>query len=289
MTLFDDIPEIDDFQLQDLDSEELESSFNEDDFDLPEDEFSGLDLDFEIDQRYIKPPKHKLTAAKRINYTNAKQFAQGIDFDAPLTIVDVPGNFIKGDLYEAILEVTGWSLERLDIHTLSYSKDNVDSWANLMNWTNPDGSPFVDRLNIIASDYFRSHYRTSLIPYMFEKLDIGDRFQFATCRTHKKTTVMVTTCGRKIFISGSGNERSSDNIEQLIFSTLPEAADAEMAANDRILSHFFQINHEVPKVVPQNNKTGDSIFVQKSLNSDKTWAATADIEDGKERKRRVRK
>ena len=149
--------------------------------------------------------------------------------------------------------------------------------AEARRWTNPDGSPFVKRLDIITSDYFRSHYKETLIPYMFEQLDIEDRFQFATCRTHKKTAILITTCGKFIYITGSANLRSSDNVEEITIITDESICLAKAAQADRIIEKFHHLNHGVPRIK------------KKALNSDATWEAVANLEDGSSRKSRGRK
>jgi hypothetical protein len=96
------------------------------------------------------------------------------------------------------------------ISTLSYSQDNIDSLHNLIK------GDFIQKLDIIVSDYFFAHERNKLIKETYEKLDIDSIFQLAVAGTHCKTYQFKTIGGKYIVIHGSVNMRSSSNIEQFV-------------------------------------------------------------------------
>ena len=62
----------------------------------------------------------------------------------------------------------------------------------------------------------------SLIPYIYKRLDVGNKFQLAVAGLHTKTVHFETLGGRKIVIHGSANLRSSGNVEQFTIEENPE-------------------------------------------------------------------
>lgn len=107
----------------------------------------------------------------------------------------------------------------MTISTLSMNQNNVDSLANLMH------GGYIGELNLIISVYFWANERSSLIPYIYEKLDIDNRFQLAVAGVHTKTCQFVTDGGRKVVMHGSANLRSSGNVEQFTMEENPELYD----------------------------------------------------------------
>ncbi len=93
---------------------------------------------------------------------------------------------------------------------MSLCQNNVDSLANLINGN------YIEELNLIVSDYFYSHERHGLIPYIYEKLDKENKFQLSVAGTHCKICIFETFCGKYVLIHGSANLRSSGNIEQIV-------------------------------------------------------------------------
>ena len=59
------------------------------------------------------------------------------------------------------------------ISTLSLSQNNVDSLVNLF-----EGN-YIDSLDLIISDHFFQHEKSALLPYIYEKLDVKNRFQLS--------------------------------------------------------------------------------------------------------------
>lgn len=198
--------------------EQDDFDFSDDVFDLDVAEFEGLedpdelDFTFETDQqRYINPGKKKV-GTKRVKYRNALQLAKEIGTikrdDRYFVFLD--GLFVYGDFIEAWIIENQYNVLEMTISTLSLSQNNVDSLVNLIN------GDYLQKLNMIVSDYFFSHERHALIPYMYQELDKGDNFQLAVARVHTKICLIKTECGREIIIHGSANLRTSGNVEQIV-------------------------------------------------------------------------
>jgi hypothetical protein len=79
----------------------------------------------------------------------------------------------------------------------------------------------VDRLTLMVSNYFYSHERHRLIAYLLEKLDMGDRFDLQVLRNHTKICLMEIA-NLRLVMSGSGNLRSSESVEQFVLQESPE-------------------------------------------------------------------
>jgi hypothetical protein len=129
--------------------------------------------------------------------------------------------------------------KEMTISTLSMNDNNVDSLANLLN------GGFVDRLNLIVSSYFFSHYRTTLVPYIYQELDREDRFQFAVAGSHCKICMMETYSGHHVVMHGSANLRSSSNIEQVMIEEGKALYDFNHEIQLAIVQKYATINHEV--------------------------------------------
>ena len=110
---------------------------------------------------------------------------------------------------------------------------------------------FVDELNLIVSDYFFSHERNGIVKYIYDELDIDNKFQLCVCRSHTKITAFETFCGNKIVIHGSANLRSSDNIEQF-----------NIEENKELYCYLYQINTDLIECYKTINK---------SIGVKKTW------------------
>lgn len=159
--------------------------------------------------RFIEPHDCEEIDEWRVKYKNAKKFADEIG-DCPLgfrAYAIVSGDFVFGDFIEALIVNNGWECHELTISTLSMSMENIDSLHNLI------AGDYVDNLNIIISHYYFANERQILMPYMYDKLDMDDRFQCAVASVHTKIAMIHTVCGKKIVIHGSANLRTSSNIE----------------------------------------------------------------------------
>lgn len=196
--------------------------------------------------RYIKPPKCREVPDHRLKYSLAEDLAKNILPERGCRyFVILDGKFIAGDFIEAFVVEHNLSVARMTISTLSMSENNVDSLANLLN------GGFVDELNLIVSDFFFSHERRNLIPYLYEQLDKDDKFQLAVAGTHCKTCIIETHTGLFFVIHGSANLRSSSNIEQIMIEENRE---------------LYDFNHDYQMRIIEKYKT-----IKKSIRHDKLW------------------
>jgi len=206
------------------------------DFDDSFEDFE-LDLEAEFDSRYIKPPRTKELSEEQLKYSDAKKLAKKIKVTPESRyFVVVNGSFYFGDFIEALVVENNWHIRKMTISTLSLCQNNVDSLANLLN------GKYVDELNLILSDYFFSHERQGLIPYIYEILDIDNRFQLAVASTHCKICMFETHCGKKVVMHGSANLRSSSNIEQIVVEESKALYDFNDEYQSRIIEKYHTIN-----------------------------------------------
>ena len=190
-----------------------------------------------FNDRYIKPPKSKDVPYSKLKYNNAIELVKNINFQSlDKVYCIVGGSFIFGDFLEAFIVENNINVKELTISTLSYNQDNVDSLKTLI------VKDYVQKLNIIVSDYFYSHERQKLIKYTYENLDIDNKFQLASAGTHCKTYQFETEGGKKIIIHGSVNLRSSSNIEQFVIEDNSELYDFNLEYQNRILEKYKTIN-----------------------------------------------
>jgi hypothetical protein len=179
-------------------ADDTELDFNTDDFN-----FSDLG---EENDKYLKPVFNSRPI--RIAYENAQSIAKKIRLRKGEQIhAIVKGSFIFGDLVESLLVDKKRQCQALHISTLGMSQDNVDSLAGLLK------QDYVQNLTIMVSNYFYSHERQKLIPYILKNLDHGGKLDLLVTRNHTKIILMAVDDMRLVF-TGSANLRSSNNIEQ---------------------------------------------------------------------------
>ena len=190
--------------------------------------------------RYIKPKIFQPVSEDGVCYENARDLARDIKLDfGERTDVFVSGNFIFGDFLEAYLVEHHVKCRKLLISTLSLNQNNTDSLAALLR------HGYIDRLDLIVSAYFYGMERHSLVPYIYRKLDVDDRFQLAVAGVHTKTAQFETAGGRKIVMHGSANLRSSGNIEQFTIEENPVIYDFYDEHLSRIVDTYKTINKPV--------------------------------------------
>ena len=206
-------------------------------FDFNIDSFEEIDFDFFEEKRY-NIAKPKIQKSKNVNYKYAKEYAKEIVINKGSRYYSfIDGSFIFGDFIEAFL-VENDKCAKVTLSTLSMSQENIDSFANLLN------NGYISELNIIISDYFFSHERNNLVKYMFEVLDIEDKFQLSVCRTHTKITLLEFD-DKKVVISGSANLRTSDNLEQISIEENNELYNFNLEVHQRIIDEFKTINKSI--------------------------------------------
>lgn len=213
--------------------------------DIPDIDFGFFDFDPEevadTDNRYVKP---KLVPMKedQVLYDNAIKLAKEIHIDKGSRYdCIVSGSFIFGDFIEAFMTHNNAKAVSMTITTLSLSQDNIDSLHTLLT------HGYIEQLNIIVSDYFYSHERHALIPYMYRELDIDNRFQLAVAFVHTKTVHFETLGGKKIVIHGSANLRTSGNCEQFTIEENPELHDFYEERFNPIIERFATIKKTAPR------------------------------------------
>lgn len=191
--------------------------------------------------RFIEPHDCEELDEIRVKYANAEKLAHDIG-DLPLNyraFVILDGKFIFGDFLEALIVKNDWLCEELTISTLSMSRENVDSLANLVN------GGYLKQLNLIVSHYYFSTERRALMPYIYEQLDKGDILQLAVASVHTKIAMIRTQCGKKITIHGSANLRTSSNIEQIVIEHTPKLFDFCASVHHNIIEIHKTINKPI--------------------------------------------
>lgn len=206
-------------------------------------DLEGFDLDGnsgKVNNRYCLPRAHKNAQNYAVKYDNAVKFISDFADDILLGVrVDavLSGNFIFGDIFEALAVSKNILIDDITLSTLSISKNNVDSFHNLL------VGDYCRSLNIIVSDYFWSHNRQNA-PYIYEQLDINDMFQFAVAGTHTKIS-LVKIGDKKIVIKGSANLRSSVCVEEISIETNSDLYDFHKQWHDAILDKYSTIKKAV--------------------------------------------
>lgn len=210
-------------------------------FDLEDVNLSDFNLmdGYEEETRIMKP---KLYALKRsqVMFDNACRLAEDLPWEKGIRYdVIVSGNFIFGDFIEAFIVKNNAKVPRMTISTLSLSQDNVDSLVNLI------VGGYVEELNLIVSAYFYSHERGTLIPYIYQELDLDNRFQLAVAGIHTKTCHFETAGGKRIVIHGSANMRSSGNIEQFTIEENGELYEFYDGIYNEIINRYATIRKPI--------------------------------------------
>ena len=247
--------------MQDLDI------FDDEVYDLDISDFEDLedfDLDFSVDieqKRYINPGK-KGIASKPVKYRNALSLARKIgdikQDDRFYIFLD--GNFVFGDFIEAWIIQNNYNVLEMTISTLSMSENNIDSLKNLF------VGDYLQKLNLIVSDYFFTHERHELIPYLYKELDVDNKLQLSVARVHTKICLLKTECGKKIIIHGSANLRTSKNVEQIVIERDDELFDFNDSWHQEIIEKYKTINKTVGA---RDLWQADQVFTPKSINTGK--------------------
>lgn len=201
--------------------------------------FDVLNDDYNEETRYTKPKVYDLKP-DYVLYDNAVRLAKDLRLGfGERSDVFVSGSFIFGDFIEAYIVGNNAKCKKMTISTLSLNQNNVDSLYNLL------AKDYIDELNLIVSVYFWGNEIRSLIPYIYRRLDIGNKFQLSVASIHTKTAQFETLGGRKIVIHGSANLRSSGNIEQFTIEENPELYDFYDEHFSRIVEKYATIRKPV--------------------------------------------
>lgn len=191
-------------------------------------------------KRYIMPKRMRPVPKHKVKYDNAAEMASDLapNIAGGDTVTAIlSGNFIFGDIFEAFAYETGMPIDELTISTLSFSDENIVSLSEMLK------SNKIGTLNILISDYFWSHNRNNA-SYIYERLDIGGRFQLAVGGVHTKIS-LIKAGSRKIVISGSANLRSSRCIESVTFETDSGLYDFHHKWHMDVIEEYKTINKSV--------------------------------------------
>ena len=214
-------------------------------FDLPDFDEDCFDIDLselaDDNNRYLKPRlvpmrSSQIIYEKAIDLAKKIEITKGARYDCL-----VSGSFIFGDFLEAFLTLNNCKALKMVITTLSLSQENVDSLATLLQ------KGYIDKLDMLVSDYFYGHERHGLIPYMYQELDLDNKFQLSTAFIHTKTVHFLTAGGKKIVIHGSANLRSSGNVEQFTIEENEDLYEFYDNCFTPIIERFKTINKTAPR------------------------------------------
>lgn len=122
---------------------------------------------------------------------------------------------------------------------MSLSENNVDSFNNLF------VGEYVDSLDLIISDFFFSHERHNMIPYIYKVLDIENKFQLAVAGTHCKLCLIETHDGLFFTMHGSANLRSSASIEHFMIEEGYDMYSFNLEVQEKIIETYKTINKAV--------------------------------------------
>jgi hypothetical protein len=189
-------------------------------------------------KRYVCPPKSAEIDEKYLTYSNAEKLAIEIELDSRNFCI-INGSFIFGDFIEALITKKDLHVKEMLISTLSLSLNNIDSLVNLFKWG------YLDKLDLIVSDYFYSHERSMLVQAIYERLDKDNKFQLAAAGIHTKICLIETFRGEKLVMHGSPNLRSSSNIEQFMIENNSYLYDFNKEYHNRIIQTFQTIKKAV--------------------------------------------
>lgn len=203
--------------------------------------------------RYMMPRVYKGTVARPVLWQHAVDMVRDLKLeDGGRMFAIVSGNFVFGDVLEALVLEREVFFKTLTIQTLSMSKDNIDSLRRIVDVCNEAGT--LERIRIALSDYFYSHERhvregrdtPALVPYLYETLDDGDgKLDVAYAGVHTKITTFEAQGGLKCVIDGSANLRSSMNIEQFRVEFDADLHDWIEGYADSIFNAYSTINKSV--------------------------------------------
>ena len=216
-------------------------------------EADGLDVADDADElcngRYLRPRIYSDNVTRPVMYTNAAEMVEDLDLAPGFRMFAiVSGNFIFGDVIEALVLEKRMIYRALTIQTPSLSQENIDSLRRIKNVC-PDML-----LRIALSDYFYSHERKvregrntpALVPYLYRTLDDDDgTLDVAYASVHTKIVTFETTDGLKCVIDGSANLRLSRNIEQFRIECDADLHDWIEDYTDRIFDAYSTMGRSV--------------------------------------------
>lgn len=197
-----------------------------------------------VPRKFADVPKSKIKAQNAVPL--AKQLAALTEEDTFVNVL-IPGNFVFCDLLEALSVELGGDIE-LDIGTLSYSYENVDTFRRMFE------RGTMRRLALVISDYFYAHERRGAYRYTLESLPLKQT-DIAVAGLHCKIHLLKDKAGNKYVLEGSANLRSSQNVEQFVFTKSAAAYDFHKEWLQQLLDKYSVIKKE-----KQKTPRGDTLW-----------------------------
>lgn len=193
---------------------DFDLDFDPDDFDLIDEKKPRKRGEKQRDVRILRPRMDREGVTIHRAYENAEAFARQIDLTpGSRTFAWVSGNFVFGDIIEALVTERKIGIRRLYVCSLSIGQDSIDSLKNVMLLMGDR----LEKLTLILSGFQYSHQKYDLVPYMYRELDGPDnRVQIAFGRYHAKIITLETVHGHTLTIHGSANVCSNGSIEQIM-------------------------------------------------------------------------
>jgi hypothetical protein len=174
------------------------------------------------------------------DYRYALELIKSLRFDCGLRHwADLTGTFIVGDFIEAMFTHFNLHTEVLYIDHYNLSENNIDSLVLLLD------KGYVDRIEMMISDYWFRTEIHDLVPYAYDKLGKTGRFQLGVNRTHKKLVCFMTDKGAHVVIHGSANLRSSDADEHLMIEDNEELYKRVVPRIQAKIARYKTINETV--------------------------------------------
>lgn len=208
-------------------------------------------------QRVLQPRIDPGDFIHHVMFNNAEEFADQIDLSPHVrTFAWINGNFIFGDIIEALMVRRNMGVKKLHIASLGISRENIDSLKNCMIMMGDD----LEKLVLVLSGYYYSHYKFSDVPYLYQELDDPlNRVQIAFGGYHAKIIAIETMLGNHLTIHGSANMRSSNSIEQIMVEQSDDLYAFNVAIMDEIADTFGTINHTAQYVQPSKKEQWNTI------------------------------
>lgn len=149
---------------------DFEIDFDTSDFDFLSDEQADRFADIETQEhvRILKPKADGTSLEHHVMFENAEEFARQLSLvPGERTFAWLSGNFIFGDMVEALITARNVTVKKLYVTSLSFSRDNIDSLKNVLTLMGER----LEKMVLIFSGYQYSHEKYNLVPYMYRELD----------------------------------------------------------------------------------------------------------------------
>lgn len=199
--------------------------------------------------RYLQPKVYENVVSQPVVFGKCKEFVASLpqDLSDAHVFAFVSGNFIFGDVLEALVASKRLQPRRITVQTLTMSENNIDSLYNVIRL-----SPHLEHLRVIVSAFWwaKNHRKGQLVDYLYETLDVDDKLDVAFAALHSKIITVEDVRGFHLVIDGSANLCSSRNIEQFRIEADDGLYQFIDQFCDRVMDAYATINHDVAKPQP---------------------------------------